>query len=358
MNHAAVAPLCNPAAMEIERYALEAANHAYLAEDWYARIEQGREIVAQLLGATAQEISFVKNTSEGLGLVANGIDWQDGDNVVISSIEFPANHYPWQALSAKGVALREVEPTDAGEIPADKLISACDEQTRVLSISHVQYATGFRCDLEALGAHCRGRGIYLCVDAIQSLGVIPINVRAASVDFLAADGHKWLCGPEGAGVFYCRKELIESLHVSSIGWKNVINATSFGNYDLSYRPDAGRFESGSFNIPGILALIAAVSMWNRLGVERAWQHVMQLTDRLAAGLRDKGYSLAAPRSRQHSSGIVAFAVPAAAELQRELRKQHRIIVALREGRIRVSPHAHNKTDQIDELLSAVPAHGA
>lgn len=357
MNHAAVAPLCRPAAQEIEQYAKEAAKHAYLADDWYERIERGREVVARLLGATAQEISFVKNTSEGLGMVANGINWRDGDNVVITSIEFPANRYPWQTLAAKGVALRTVEPTATGEIPVEKLINACDRRTRVLSISHVQYATGYRCDLNTLGANCRDRGIYLCVDAIQSLGVIPIDVHAANVDFLAADGHKWLCGPEGAGVFFCRKALLDSLQVSSTGWKNVINATHFGSYDLSYRPDAGRFESGSFNIPGILALIAAVSMWNRLGIDRVWQHVWQLTDRLVDGLSDQGYSVAAPRDSHCASGIVAFPAPAAGRLQRELRRKYRIIVALREGRIRISPHAHNRIDQIDELLEAINALG-
>ncbi len=256
LNHAAVAPISARAAAALETYARDASCHAYLTGQWYAKADEARARAARLMSATAEEIAFVKNTSEGLAFVANGLEWKAGDEVLGTAVEYPANVYPWMNLARLGVKHVRV-PERNGRIDLDEFLSAVTLRTRMVALSHVQYASGFRSDLGRIGAFCRERGILFCVDAIQSLGILPVDVRAMNIDFLSADGHKWLLGPEGCGVFFCRRELIPSLR-PEVGWLNVVNALDYGNYDFTLRDDAKRFECGSYNIPGILALNASL----------------------------------------------------------------------------------------------------
>src|SRR5262249_42624144 len=191
------------------------------------RSEEVRRQAAQLLNADPLDVAFIKNTSEGIGIVAEGLRWRAGDNVVTAEDEYPANLYPWMNLAERGVELRRV-PSRDGRILVDDVRAAIDGRTRIVSLSLVEYASGFRHDLIAVGQLCREKGVLFFVDAIQGLGVLPLDVRQAPIDFLAADGHKWLFGPEGAGLFWIRRDLVEQLHPVGVGWNSVIDSRNFG----------------------------------------------------------------------------------------------------------------------------------
>lgn len=355
LNHAGTSPLSLPVVEAMAGYAEGALQDGGIGSRFYQRVEEVRRSAARLLNAEPAEITFIKNTTEGLIWVANGLDWQAGDNVVTIAIEFPANIYPWMALSARGVELRMVQPVD-GRLSAASLEQAMDERTRVLTISAVQFTNGFRADLAELGRICRRRGVLFCVDAIQMLGALPIDVQAMNIDFLAADGHKWVCGPLSCGVFYIRRELIARLQPVLAGWLCMRNPLDFEHYDFSFVDSACKFDTGSYNVVGIYGLGAALDLVRGVGIEQIGQRVLMLTDRLAAGLRDKGYEVASPRGADEASGILSFSSPhrAAAALRDELERDHQIYLVVRDGRLRASPHYYQTPEEIDALVAALP----
>lgn len=363
-NHAGVCPLPKVATDAIRAYAAQAETEAYLGGTWYKDIERLRQAAAAMMNAHRDEVAFVKNTSEGISIVANGIDWQWGDRIVTTAVEYPANIYPWmEQVRARGCKLIMVrEETDANgarHVPVERILQeAADPRTRLVALSHVEYASGQRHDLAKVGEFCRREDKLFCVDAIQTLGVLPVDVQAMRIDYLSADGHKWLLGPEGAGVFYCRRELVERTRPVMVGWMNVIDAQNYGDYNYTLRPDAGRFECGTYNVPGLLGFKASVELLQHLGVGAVAQRVRELTDRLIDGLRGKGYEVLSPRDKWQWSGIVSFASPKHdhAEIVRTLRKDHRTEIAQREGRLRASPHFYNTEKQIDRLVEHLPGH--
>lgn len=357
LDHAAVAPLSGRAGAAMRRFVDEAESHAYARGQLYPESRRVRALAAKLLNCHAEEITFVKNTSEGISLVANGLQFSRGDNIVTAGVEFPANVYPWMNLRSQGVQLKMI-PEDGGRVPLDRLVELIDERTRVLTISSVQFGSGFRSDLAALGNICQDRGVLFCVDAIQSLGCIPIDVRAMKIDFLSADGHKWLLGPEGAGLFYCRHELLGLLRPSSVGWLSVKNADNFSQYNLDFRDDARRFDGGSYNLAGIWGLGASLEWLLDIGIETIWERVRSLTDRLVDGVRAKGYRVVSSRESGEASAVVAFVSGTHdhTRIVNHLRQEYRTIVASRVGRIRVSPHFYNTEEEIDQLIDHLPGH--
>ncbi len=356
-DHAGIAPLSAPAAQAMAAYAQELAEWAYLKGTYHRTIDHVRQAAARLLNADPDEITFVKNTSEGINYVANGIQWVTGDNVVSNAMEFPANVYPWMNLEHRGVNLKVVAEEN-GRIPFDRLAAAIDRRTRVVAISAVQWSNGFRTDLVRLGELCASRGVLLCVDAIQALGVHPIDVRKMGIDFLAADGHKWLCGPDGAGIFFCRRELLGHLRPSEPGYLCMKLDWDSRERKLEFRDDARRFDSGAYNLAGICALGASINLLLEVGIEEVQRRVKQLTDRLVEGLNRKGWKVCSPRTSSEWSGIVSFAsdkhdLP---NLQKHLREEFKIVVARRLGRLRASPHFYNTPEEIDQLVDALPGH--
>lgn len=356
-NHAAVAPLCRPAAEAMRLYVDHALNEAGLHSGGYHRVEQVRRSAARLINAEPEEVTFIKNTTEGLGWVANGLSWNTGDNVVTVNVEFPANVYPWMGLKARGVQLKMI-PEENGRAPAERIAEAIDARTRVVTVSAVQFASGYRVDLAALGRACKEKGVFFCVDAIQALGAFPVDVRAMNIDFLACGGHKWLCGPEGCGFFYCNQALIGHLRPVTAGYMAMKNPFDFGNYRFEFVDTARRFDTGGYNLAGIHGLGAAIELWLDLGIEQVASRILALTDRLAEGLRSKGYRVCSSRRREEASGIVAFSsdVHDHHALQQHLQNEHRIVIAVREGRLRASPHAYNTLAEIDRLIEVLPAH--
>ena len=360
MNHAAVAPLSRPAAEALAGFAREVCENAYLKGTYYRAADRVRRLAAKLIGATPEEVTFVKNTTEGVHYVANGIQWVSGDNVVSLATEFPANVYPWLNLQSRGVQLRRVQP-EGDRVPFDRIAAAIDRRTRVLAVSAVQWDNGFRVDLTRLGELCAERGVLLFVDAIQALGVHPIDVRAMNIDFLSAGAHKWLTGPEGVGIFYCKRELVGHLRPSEPGYMGVKRGFDDVAPELTpeeFHDDARRFDSGVYNLAGICALGASLELLLDVGIEQVQVRVKQLTDLLVEGLRAKGWQVHSPRTASEWSGIVSFSSSHhdLDQLRKHLRREYRIVLALRRGRLRASPHFYNSTDEIRQLIEALPAH--
>lgn len=363
-NHAGVAPISHRAAEALRRFADQAEHQAYHGSGWYARAKQTKQLAARLIGAEDErEIAFVPNTSAGISLVARGLDWRAGDDVVITDVEYPANRYPWVDLKRHGVRVIEVRQDDNGRVHAEDVADAITSRTRVVSISHVQYASGCRTDLRPIADMVHQAGGYLCVDAIQSVGVMPFDVNEHGVDFLAADGHKWMLGPEGAGIFYCRADLAEMLHPAVVGWMNMVDAQDYGNYRFEFQPDARRFEPGSWNLPGVHALGASIELLLEVGLDVVWRRIFDLTTRLCDGLEAKGYRVFSPRAREaECSGIVVFEPPANGDERIELTckrivqtlEKQNIVIVVRNGRLRASPHFYNTSEQIERLLAALP----
>ena len=356
MNHAGVAPLSRRVREAMTAFVEDATvNGAVHADIWAETAEECRVAAARFLNADAAEIAFMKNTTQGILIAANGIDWRAGDNVVTTAVEFPANVYPWWSLKERyGVETRMVQERN-GCIAIADIADAIDARTRAVTISHVEFASGFRNDIQAIGELCRARDVWFIVDAIQSLGAIEVDVKAAHVDILAADGHKWLLAPEGAAIFYCAAEKLDRLINTNVGWASVVNPRDFLNYNLTQKPDATRFEEGSYNSVGLYGLKAAIALLQEVGVATVAARVLRLTAHLMAGLEAKGYRVVTPKTDSSRAGIVIFESPrhAPAEID-ELLRAERIITAARGSGVRVSPHFYNTELEIARLLEVLP----
>lgn len=353
LDHAGVAPVSDRVSDALCAYAREAsARGGFAYPEWAERIVCVRRECARLINAEPEEIAFVKNTSHGLSLVAEGLDWQAGDNLLYCEGEFPSNIYPWLRLASRGVAVRAV-PKRSGRIDVRDIADRMDGRTRLFAVSSVQFADGFRLDLDRTGRLCRERNVLLCVDAIQSLGVIPMDVRAAQVDFLAADAHKWLLGPEGIGVFFCRKELAGRVRPPLLGWKSVQRELDFDHPELRLKDTALRFEEGSLNLAGIFGLGAAVDMLLEWGMERIERRVLDLGEIVVRLAEKRGFEVMTPKERGERGGQVTFRGGFDPDAIRERLRRRKIMVNARGGGIRVSPHFYNTEEEIGELFLAL-----
>jgi cysteine desulfurase / selenocysteine lyase len=354
-DHAAVSPLTDRARRALIDYANDITDNGVIHDSARVRaIEAVRRLAGRLLDADPLDIAFIKNTSEGIGIVAEGLRWQVGDNVVTAEDEYPANLYPWMNLAERGVELRRLSSRD-GRILVDDLRAAIDSRTRLLSLSFVEYATGFRNDLAAVGQMCRERGVLFFVDAIQGLGVLPLDVQQTPIDFLAADGHKWLLGPEGAGILWVRRDCLEQLHPVGIGWNSVIDSRNFGRVEFRLKPHAGRWESGSLNVGGILALGASLELLLAIGIDALQQRVFELTDYLCERAQRIGLAVYSSRRPGEKSAIVSLSLPFDVKAVVRRCRDAGIVVNQRGGRLRVSPHAYNTTEELDRLLALLEA---
>jgi selenocysteine lyase/cysteine desulfurase len=350
-DHAAVAPLSGPAQRAVNEWAADMADNGDVNEArWSQRVEEVRGLAGRLIGADPLDVAFIKNTSEGIGFVAEGFPWKPGDNVVTAAEEYPSNLYPWMNLAGRGVEVRTV-PSRESRIWLDDLRAAVDGRTRLVSLSFVEYASGFRNDLDVIGTLCRERGVYLFVDAIQGLGVLPLDVGRTPVDFLSADGHKWLLSPEGAGIFYIRRELIDILHPVGVGWNSVVGCRDFSRIDFTLKPHAGRWENGTLNVAGITALGASLELLLGIGIPAVAARVLELTDYLCERARRAGLEVYSSRRPEDCSGIVSLTV-AGADVRQLVRRcrDGGVVVNQRAGRVRVSPHCYNTTSELDQLV--------
>lgn len=355
LNHAAVAPWPKRAGEAVQRFA--EANVSVGARDypeWLAVEKRLRERFRRLLNAPGTaDIALVKNTSEALSFVAFGLDWRAGDQVVISDEEFPSNRIVWEALKPRGVEVVQVGL--GGSDPEAALLAACGPRTRLLSISSVQYASGLRLDLPRLGAACRQRGVLLCVDAIQQLGAQPFDVQACDCAFAMADGHKWLLGPEGLGVFYCRSDLREQLALHEYGWHMLEHAGDYSRTEWQPARSARRFECGSPNMLGAMALEASLSLLEEVGMVQVAALIEERVLQLQEGLqRLPGIHLHSPLNPARRAGILTFSLDGwdHQALFARLREQQ-VICAQRGKGIRFSPHFYTDPAVIEQSLDVL-----
>ncbi|MGD9518153.1 MAG: aminotransferase class V-fold PLP-dependent enzyme [Armatimonadota bacterium] len=355
LDHAAVAPLPTRAVQRVQQIVEDMGRWGGAHwPQWAEGMEIARERAGRLLDCPSSDVALVKNTSHGLLIAAQSLPWREGDNIVAPAHEFPANIYPWRMLRDRGVSLRLVGSSGPEPVTAHDLLSACDDRTRAVTVSWVQFSTGYRVDLAALSSECRRRGVYLVVDAIQGLGVLPWPLEPGAADFVAADGHKWMLSVEGCGLFYVNPAIIDELVPTNIGWHSMSDPTDFLRYDWRPAPNARRFEEGSFNVLGANALAASLGLLFEVGIDRVWDAVRDLTDELHTGLARLGAHVRSAWGDEERSGIVAFEVPGitAADVQRRLAERG-VIVSARAGALRVSPHFYNAPSDLEALLGGL-----
>lgn len=355
LNHAAVAPWPRRTAEAVARFAAENAREGARHYPRWLQVEQRlRQRLARLINAAEADVALLKNTSEAISVVAFGFPWQAGDNLVLAAEEFPSNRIPWQALSRLGVTCRVVPLTGAAD-PEGALLAQCDRRTRLLTVSSVQYGNGLRMDLERLGAACRARGIAFCVDAIQSLGALPFDAQAVQADFVMADGHKWMLGPEGLALLWVRPAWRERLTLYQYGWHMTRQAGDFDAADWQPADDARRFECGSPNLLGVHGLEASLSLIQEHGIRQVAQDLLDrtgyLVERITASAALELLGDAQPARR---AGIVTFRHRRldTAALHRRLTEAG-VVCALRGGGVRLSPHFYTPFAQLDQALAGV-----
>ena len=360
LNHAGIGPWPRRATEAVQRLAAECA-HRGAADypQWLEAETRLRQRLARLMGVPSpDDVALIPNTSAGLSLIAYGLDWQPGDEVVVNDQEFPSNRWVWESLAQRcGIRVRRVRLDDAAAAtPEDALIAALSPRTRLLPVSSVQYGTGLRMDLERLASACRERGVLLCVDAIQSLGAVRLSVDA---DFIVADGHKWMLGPEGLGALYVHPELRERLHLRQFGWHMVEHLGDFERGDWGPAASARRFEPGSPNLLGAHALEASLAVLEEEGLEAVERGVLANARAVMEGARRRGLEVVTPEAEGRHAGIVTFRIPGVPG-ERALAALRAADVACAErcGGIRFSPHFYTSAEDLErawERLDAVAA---
>ncbi len=352
LNHAGVSPI--PLRSKNRMCEFITSINEWGATDFNSRkeiITSARQTGAEMLGCKTTEVGFVKSTTHGIILCARGVPFKPGDNVIIPENEFPANVVPWLALRKHGVDIRFV-PEKQKRISVDDIKNLADKNTKVVSVSFVEFSTGFRNDIKAISEFCHDNSIIFVVDAIQATGLIPYNVKELGVDFMSMDSHKWLLGPEGIGYFYANEDSIDKIENIFEGWLSMANFLDFLNYDQPRKKDASKFEEGSPNFIGLCGMQKSSELLLEAGIENIYNHVQKLLDYFSEKIQSKGYEIISPRdSDSERSGILCFNKPG--EFMEEIFKKlssNNIITALRSGAIRISPHFYNTLEEIETVI--------
>lgn len=353
LNHAAVSPWPLRTKKAVELFASQNCNTgSYHYLDWLQNEKQLRKNLAKLINAdNDNDIALVKNTSEGLSMVAFGYPWQTGENVVIPSHEFPSNRIVWEALGSKGVEVRQVDIVNTDE-PEKALLQMADEKTRIISVSSVHYAHGLRLHLNQIGQYCNENSILFCVDAIQSLGAIQMDVKNIQADFVIADGHKWMLGPEGLALFYSTPEARNKLMLNEYGWHMLESPHDFNQQEWNIAKSAQRFECGSPNMLCAHALLASTELLLEIGMDKiqklvlansAMQHsLIETSENLfcTSAVKDNRYAgIVSFKHKEHSS-----------ESLYEYLMSQKVMCACRDNSVRFSPHFYTDKEDIHQAI--------
>ena len=354
LNHAAVAPLPARVAAAVRAHADDQSNFGALRwKTWYRRYDELREKAAAFVGGDASRLSLLPSTSLALNLVAQGLDWKTGDNVVGDDLEFPANVYPWMNLAPRGVEYRIARSRD-GRLTAGDFAPLVDERTRVVAVSWVAFHSGAVLPIADLAALCRDRPTLFVVDAIQGLGTMPIDAGRLGIDVLAADGHKFLYGPEGLAIFAFSEKAKAAVRPPWVGWWNVPWRDSQLEYDLRPFESGRRFEAGSLPTGSVFALAEAIDLLSSIGMEEAQSHIGRLTGALRDGLASLGWTFRTPEG---SRSAILAAVPPSGDARAAVAKleERKIVTSPREGAVRFAPHVGNDETEIERVLEAARA---
>jgi cysteine desulfurase/selenocysteine lyase len=355
MNHAGVGPMTDRSRAAIDQVIDGALNRPYRDGAALEAANRVRGLAAQLINGSPDGIALTRSTAHGMSLVAQGLDWKRGDNVVGVEWEYPANVYPWMALAGEGVEFRQAKLV-GGRVLPDAIFSMVDARTRVVAVSHVEFWNGFRVDIEAIGAECRRRGIVFAVDMMQSVGALRVDVGNMPIDFCAAGAGKWLLGPPGIGFCHFTPELLEKVRPRVVGAVSVAAHDQYFDPELLFAPTARRFEESVVSMLDTAAFGSALDLLLEVGTDVIEERVLDLSARLAGGLAVRGYDLVEPwpRTRAESSGIVSFRKRGASHAQvlRDL-SAARVIARTHRDFVRLSPHFYNTEDEIDRVLDVL-----
>ncbi|MGH7885655.1 MAG: aminotransferase class V-fold PLP-dependent enzyme [Thermodesulfobacteriota bacterium] len=353
LDHSGIGPVSLRVRDAVSQFIESAAGEGgFTYKKWMEKVENSRKICADLIGAENDEVAFVKSTSHGISLVASGLKWKKGDNLLVYEKEFPSNIYPWLNLQKKGVEIKFIKD-DKGEINLSEIEKLADSNTRLLSISSVQYSNGFKADLEKIGEFCSSNNILFFVDAIQSLGVLPMDVKKFKIDFLSADGHKWMLSLEGTGIFYCSKYKAHLITPSLLGWKSIIDESNYGNINFVLKENALKFEEGSLNVIGIIAMGEAVALLSEIGIPNIQKKVQSLGNLTMELAGNRNYKIISPLDISKRGGIVSFSGDFDKQKLRDKLEENNIMVNFRGGAIRVSPHFYNNKNDIENLFQKI-----
>jgi len=351
-NHAGIAPMSVRVRAAVEHVTQVMSEEGFDVDDYTETLGQLRSSLGTLVGVSPDQVSITRGTAHGISLLARGLDWKEGDNVVGARLEYPANLFPWMATRDRGVEMRLVEPLH-GRVTPEAVLSLVDGRTRVVALSFVQFWNGYRVDLAEIGAECRKRGVIFAVDGIQGLGVLPFDLEAMNADFVAAGAGKWLTGPPGVGFTAWRPELLERIDPILVGTGSVEDRLNYFEPTLKYAATARKFEESALSWLDIAAFSAAVGLLLEVGIEVIEEHVLGLSRRLAEGLVERGCNIIEPwpREPEESSGIVSFNRPGSteAELLRDL-KAAGVITRSHRDFVRLSPHFYNTEEEVDRVL--------
>jgi len=353
LNHAAVSPTSTRVRDAVQDWLGDLVNHGMAnIVDWVRRERETRALAARMLGASVEEIAFVRSTSHGLSAFAEGLAWQPGDEVAVcTELEYPANVYPWMHLADRGVVLRPIAATDGG-VTREAVAQAIGPRTRVVSVSSVEFATGVANPLEAIGALCRERGVLFCVDGIQSVGAFPLDVVKANIDFLAADSHKWQLGLSGIGIAYVRREILPHVRPSVVGWKSVKNPLDFDHLHFELRDDAAKLEEGTQSFATILGMGAALALLDEVGIGGIAAHIVAWLEEAETFLAAAG--LEPGPAGAVRKGILTFRPPSGtAEDFVNRAGKAGVVLSARRGRVRISPHFYNGEPELAALAELV-----
>lgn len=361
MAHAGVSPLPRVAAEALRDFALQGSTDSQETDRILQEVPRARKTAAELIGARADEIALLGPTSLGLSLVANGLPWEAGDEVVYYQDDYPANVYSWSSLKSRGVRPVPLEPEKPGLITWETVDRVLSSKTRLVALATCNFISGYRCDVEAIGARLHERGVLFCVDGIQTLGAFPLAVE--HIDFLSADSHKWMLGPNGAGILYVKRSRQEQLEPTLLGAWNVLSPNYIAQHEIRYHPGARRYEPGTLNIPGILSMLASLRLLLEIGIEDVARRILDLRRHLVESVRPLGYRLyledwgLSAEDESGASGIIPLIHPGrdVAGVAGTLDDEG-IRVSLRhdrEGRpvLRFSPHFYNTFEEIDRAVS-------
>lgn len=363
-DHAAVSPIPAKTAEAISKFASQSTHEGDTRWlEWSASAQKVRSIGAAVLGATESEVALVANTTTGIGIVAEGFPWQTGDNIVVPDNEFPSNLLPWRNLVRRGVEVRLVPMPATGEVTAEILRGYLDARTRIVSVSWVGFLSGFRCDLAEISQLVHENGSLLFVDAIQGLGAFPIDVHELEIDFLSADGHKWMLGPEGAGLLYIRQKNLDQLAPIGLGWNSLASA-GFDPKSVQLKTTAAKFEGGSSNLMGMIALGTSLSILHELGTHQSHSGfhnaILENVEQLNETLLRNDFQTTLPIQPKNRSGILGIRWPnadaegdAAYVRARKHLLQQNVVLSVRGNRLRAATHAYNTLEDHSRLVEAL-----
>ena len=353
LNHAAISPMCFRVRDAADLYLTRRSLKGIEPYPWAQKmVLETKIMLGQMLHCRADQLAFVLNTSDGMNVLAEGIDWQPGDRVLINDLEFPANIYPFLNLKRRGVEVDIVASKDYKVTP-QQIAERITPHTKLVSISYVQFATGAKADLTAIGKLCRERDILFAVDAIQALPHCPIDVERDNIDWLSSGSHKWLMALEGVGFVYAGDRALARIHQSYLGWRSVTDSFNFSELDPERLvPNAERFENGTLNFVGIASLNASLQFFFEFGLSEIERRVLDLSGYLIDRLEMRGVEIITPKQESERAGIVSFNMPDAEKVYERLHSEQ-IILSLRSGRLRAAPHFYNTEEEIKKLLVAL-----